>query len=62
MDWQQIVSLVIVAGAGAALSGAWLRRRKLGIACAPDCGCSAAGPAAIQNSIVFHARKSGRPR
>jgi hypothetical protein len=62
MDWQQLISLVIVAGAAAALLRTGFHRRKISFERNTHCGCSAAGSAAEQGSIVFHARKGGRPQ
>jgi hypothetical protein len=62
VDWQQIASLIIVATAAAALAWRWQRRRKISFARATHCGCSGTGPAASQNSIIFHARKGERSR
>jgi hypothetical protein len=59
VDWQQIVSLMIVAVAFAALL--WRQRppRKFDFARDTHCGCSGNGKSTSQNSIVFHARKGG---
>ena len=63
MDWQQLVSLVIVAAAGVLLLGGRLRRRRFSFQRDTHCGCAAAvtetGP---QSSIVFRARKGERPQ
>lgn len=61
VDWQQAISLVIVAlAAGGFLFARW-RRRKFTFARDTHCGCSShvgeAPPA-----ITFHARKGQRPR
>ncbi|PYJ07314.1 MAG: hypothetical protein DME25_04140 [Verrucomicrobia bacterium] len=61
MDWQQLVSLVIVAAAVGLLVGSKLRRRRFSFERDTHCGCAAAGPATRQNSIVFRARKGERP-
>lgn len=60
MDWQQLVSLVIVAAAGALLVGSRLRRRKFSFERDTHCGC-AIPSASPQSSIVFRARKGQRP-
>jgi hypothetical protein len=62
MDWQQIVSLAIVAVAAVALLRAEYRRRKFGFERGTHCGCSVADPYAAQSSIIFHARKGERPQ
>jgi hypothetical protein len=61
MDWQQWVSLVIVAAAAGLLGWSRLRRRKFSFQRDTHCGCSAVGPAVRQSSIVFRARKGERP-
>ena len=61
MDWQQMVSLAIVAAAGLALAAARLRRRKFSFARDTHCGCTASPGSASQSLIVFRARKGGRP-
>jgi hypothetical protein len=38
-----------------------LRRRKFSFERNTHCGCSAPGLAADKSSIIFHARKGGRP-
>jgi len=62
MDWQQIVSLMIVAIAASALAWAKFRPRKLNLQSGTHCGCVSSGSSAGQSSIVFHARKGGRPQ
>ena len=62
MDWQQMVSLVIVALAAGLLVRSWIRQRKFSFARDTHCGCSAAGDSTPQSSIVFHARKGERPQ
>jgi hypothetical protein len=62
MDWQQIVSLAIVAVVAAALLQARFRRRKFGFGRNLHCGCSFASLSPTQGSIVFHARKGERPQ
>jgi hypothetical protein len=61
MDWQQLVSLLIVAAAGALLVGSRFRRRKFSFERDTHCGCAAAPQAGPQSSIVFRARKGERP-
>jgi hypothetical protein len=62
MDWQQIISLVMVAVAAAALVWPRLRPRKFSLERVRHCGCSAVSHSSPQSSIVFRARKSGRPQ
>ena len=61
MDWQQLVSLAIVAAAAGMLLARGLRRRKFSFARDTHCGCSGANAIGSQGSIVFHARKGHRP-
>jgi len=60
MNWQQVVSLAVVAVVAGLFLRGYLRRRKFSFARDTHCGCSAAEPAAVKSSIVFHARKGGR--
>jgi len=62
MDWQQIVSLMIVGLAASALAWARLRRRKFSFSRDTHCGCAASAPSSPQGSIVFHVRRGERPR
>jgi hypothetical protein len=57
VDWQQTVSLMIVAGAAGALLWSRFSRRKAGFGCDTLCGCSGVAPS-TQSSIVFRARKA----
>lgn len=61
MDWQQLVSLMIVAVAAACLLGGRLRRRRFSFQRDTHCGCAAAGGPAERGSIVFRARRGERP-
>jgi hypothetical protein len=61
MDWQQLVSLVVVASAAALLLGSKLRRRKFSFERDTHCGCAAVQESSPQSSIVFRARKGSRP-
>lgn len=61
MDWQQLVSLVIVAAAAGMLLAGAMRRRKFSFARDTHCGCAGANATGRQSSIVFHARKGQRP-
>ena len=60
MDWQQSVSLVIVASAAVLLLGRKFRRRKFVLARDTHCGCVARGGSSPQGSIIFRARKGER--
>ena len=62
VDWQQLVSLIIVGLAGAALSWSRFRPRKFSFERDTHCGCSAATAASSKSSIVFRARKGERPQ
>jgi len=62
VDWQQIVSLIVVAGAAGALLWSTLRRRKFSFARDTHCGCATAGRSSSQNSIVFRVRKGEPPQ
>ncbi|MBU6399944.1 MAG: hypothetical protein KGS61_06480 [Verrucomicrobia bacterium] len=61
MDWQQIVSLTMVGLAAVALLGSWFRPRKVRFGGGGHCGCSSPAQTNPQSSIVFRARKGGRP-
>jgi hypothetical protein len=60
MDWQQLVSLVIVFAAAAGFAAAKLRRRKFSFERATHCGCAASGNRE-PSSIIYRARKGQRP-
>ena len=62
MDWQQTVSLFIVACAVAALVWGRFRPRKFSLQRDTHCGCAGAHDAPTQSSLVFHARKGERAR
>jgi hypothetical protein len=61
MDWQQLVSLVVVASAAVLLVRSRFRRRKFSFERDTHCGCLAVQESSPQSSIVFHARKGARP-
>ncbi len=61
MDWQQLVSLVIVASAAVLLLGNRFGRRKFNFERDTHCGCVAIQESSRQSSIVFRARKGQRP-
>ena len=60
MDWQQLVSLVVVASAAVLLLGSKFRRRKFSFARDTHCGCAANQGSSPQSSIIFRARKGER--
>jgi hypothetical protein len=61
MNWQQAISLAIVALAVVLLLWGRFRPRKFSFERDTHCGCSAtAEPSAQKSSIVFHARKGER--
>jgi hypothetical protein len=65
IDWQQWISLLIVAAAGVLLLGGRLRRRRFSFQRDTHCGCTAALTQSAQpstSSIVFRARKGERPQ
>ena len=61
MDWQQLVSLLVVASAAVLLLGSRFRRRKFSFERDTHCGCAGVGQSSPQSSIVFRARKGARP-
>jgi len=61
MDWQQTVSLAVVASTAVLLVGSKFRRRKFSFERNTHCGCVAVQQSSPQSSIVFHARKGQRP-
>jgi hypothetical protein len=61
MDWQQLVSLMIVAAAAGLLLRRRFGRRAFSLERETHCGCAAASPSISQSSIVFRARKGERP-
>ena len=60
MDWQQLVSLVVVASAAVLLLGSKFRKRKFSFERNTHCGCAADQGLAQRSSIVFRARKGER--
>jgi hypothetical protein len=62
MNWQQAVSLGIVAATAAILARAKLRRRKFSLARDTHCGCTAMSQSTSGSSIVYRARKGERPQ
>jgi len=61
MEWQQLVSLLIVASAAGLLVWSKVRRHKFSFERQAHCGCTAVPPSFPQSSIVFRARKGQRP-
>ena len=61
MDWQQWVSLTIVAAAAGLLLRRKLRRPRFGFEHGGACGCAGASGSSPKSSIVFRARKGQRP-
>ena len=61
MNWQQLVSLLIVAAAAFLLLRPKFQRRKFSFARDTHCGCSGSGHARPQHSIIYRARKGERP-
>jgi hypothetical protein len=61
MDWQQFVSLMIVAAAASSLVAGAVWRRRFSFQRGTHCGCVATSESASQSSIVFRARKGERP-
>jgi len=61
MEWQQLVSLMIVASTAVLLVWSKVRRQRFSFARETHCGCAAASQSATQSSIVFRARKGQRP-
>jgi hypothetical protein len=61
MDWQQSVSLAVVASTAVLLLRSKLRRRKFSLQRDTHCGCAAVQTTTPQASIVFRARKGERP-
>src|SRR5207247_9284710 len=62
MDWQQSVSLLIVAATAGVFLWTRCRRRQFRFERDTHCGCSSPGQSAPQRSIVFRARKGERPQ
>lgn len=62
VDWQQVISLMIVGSAAVALLWGRFRRRKSRFGLETHCGCAGSPATNPQSSIIFHARKGHRPR
>jgi hypothetical protein len=61
MDWQQLVSLIIVGTTALAFVWANRRLRQRRGGCDSLCGCSPSGLTQPQG-LIFHGRKGKRPR
>jgi hypothetical protein len=61
MDWQQFVSLMIVAVTAGWLAAAIFRRRRFSFQRDTHCGCLTVAASTPQSSIIFRARKGERP-
>ena len=61
MDWQQFVSLMIVAVAAGWLVTIKFRRRRFSFQRDTPCGCVSTAASAPQSSLIFRARKGERP-
>ncbi len=61
MNWQQWVSLSIVAVTAALLLRSRFRRRQFSFERDTHCGCAAVSHSSSQGSIVFRTRKGQRP-
>jgi hypothetical protein len=59
MNWQQIVSLLIVATTAALFLRARLQRPKFSFARATHCGCGSQRSARPQPSVILRKRKGG---
>jgi hypothetical protein len=62
VDWQQMVSLAVVGVTAAIMLYSRFRPRKFALARATHCGCSSAGRSNPGNTVVFRARRGGRPQ
>jgi len=61
MDWQQLVSLMIVGAAATLLLWSRFRPRKFSFERGTHCGCGGGGQGP-RHSVVFRARKGERPQ
>jgi hypothetical protein len=62
MDWQQLLSLTIVAAAAGLLLRRKLRRPRFSFQHDTACGCAGVSNPSPKTSIVFRARKGERPQ
>ncbi len=60
LDWQRVLSLLIVGGAAVMLARSRFVRRRFRFQREGHCGCSAVATSAPKGSIVFRARKGER--
>jgi len=61
VNWQQLISLAIVAITVGLLVWSKFRRRKFSFERDTHCGCSASSHSRPQHSVVYRARKGERP-
>jgi hypothetical protein len=61
MDWQQLISLIIVAGAVGLLVRSKFRRPAFSLQKDTHCGCAPVAGSERRSSITFRARKGQRP-
>jgi hypothetical protein len=61
MDWQQLLSLGIVAATVVLLVGSRFRRGKFSFQRGTQCGCSAVSHGGKPGSVIYRARKGQRP-
>ena len=59
MNWQQLISLLIVATTAALFLRARLQRPKFSFARATHCGCHSHRPARPPHSVILRKRKGG---
>jgi hypothetical protein len=62
MDWQEATALLIVAATATVFAWRKFRPRKFSFQRDTHCGCSASVADEPPPSVVFHARKGGRPQ
>jgi hypothetical protein len=62
MDWQQMVSLLVVASAAVLLAGSKFRRWKFSFEWDTHCGGAAVQETSPQSLIVFRAREGQRAK
>jgi hypothetical protein len=62
MDWQQAVSLLIIAATAGMFLWGRVRRRRFSLERDTHCGCASPDGPASKSSIVFRARKGERPQ
>ena len=62
VNWQQVVSLMVVGVTAGIMLYRRFRPRKFAFAHATHCGCSSAGRSNPGNTVVFRARRGERPQ